>query len=82
MYGDYRSFPLSKLDRTATPEQCQSMLIDEQIKLPSSIEIKWPDKHAIANGQIFEGPVTIGNSHFIILVVCTVLHACVCMICC
>jgi len=61
MYGDYRSFPLSKLDRTATPEQCQSMLIDEQIKLPSSIEIKWPDKHAIANGQIFEGPVTIGS---------------------
>ena len=61
MYGELRSFPLSKLDRSATIEQCNAMLIDEEVKLPTTIEISWPEKYSVADGQIFEGPVVIGK---------------------
>ncbi|CAK8672425.1 unnamed protein product [Clavelina lepadiformis] len=60
LYGDVRSFPLSKLDRSVSSEAVLELVQDEEAKLPASISLTWPEGDKIHEGQTSPSGLSIG----------------------
>ena len=62
MYGEVRSYPISKIDRGVASDAVLMMVQDEESKLPATIDLTWPEGQEIQEGQVSQAGISIGQS--------------------
>ena len=61
LYGEVRSYPLSRLDRNISSESVLEMVQEEESKLPATIDLTWPEGEEIQRGQVCQAGLAIGG---------------------
>jgi len=60
LYGDVKVLPLEKLDRSPSDDVLREFIQEEELKLPASLMLQWPDaNNLVANSKVAAGS-TIG----------------------
>ncbi|KAK2176980.1 hypothetical protein NP493_627g01018 [Ridgeia piscesae] len=60
LYNEVKTFPLSKLDRTANNTSIMKYIDDEVSKLPNKLVVSWPEGDEVTHGEKRPAGKTIG----------------------
>ncbi|XP_060561375.1 structural maintenance of chromosomes flexible hinge domain-containing protein 1-like [Ruditapes philippinarum] len=61
IYSELKIVPLSKLDRTTSPHNVRKFIEEEEAKLPSSLQITWPEGNKVTKNEKRKTGETIGD---------------------
>ncbi|CAH1772323.1 unnamed protein product, partial [Owenia fusiformis] len=61
LYDEVKVFPLTKLDRTISPQLIRKYIEEEESKLPSKLLVTWPEGNEVKHGEKRAAGRTVGD---------------------
>ncbi|KAM9827309.1 structural maintenance of chromosomes flexible hinge domain-containing protein 1 [Neosynchiropus ocellatus] len=60
LYDQTKTIPISKIDRTATDASIRSNITNDELKMPSTLNLNWPEGPPLTQNAILQVGCTIG----------------------